>query len=96
MALAEGSPKTAAAVDHDPEALIATTSQDGRHTHGYHLVSLWPRPLVTISNQDSQLLLTKYIELSKHPIEETSFTLNFQSLLEIKGITQAETRLTPG
>lgn len=95
MALAEGSPKTAAAVDHRPEALIATTSQDGRHTHGYHLLSLWPRPLVTISNQDSQLLPTEYIELSKYPVKGIFSILNLQSPLEIKGITQAETRLTP-
>lgn len=41
-------PRTAAAVDHHIEALIATTSQDGRHTHREHLVSLalalWSQP----------------------------------------------------
>lgn len=57
MALAEESPKTAAAVDHHrPEALIATTSQDGRHTHGYHFAL----PLASPSGHNQQSGFTAF------------------------------------
>lgn len=88
-------PRTAAAVDHHFKALIATTSQDGRHTSGT-LALPCPRPLVTTSKQESQLFSTGYIELINYAVGAFLFlNLSFGSLLGIKGVTQAETRLTP-